>query len=1028
MGFDISRSTFNSWNDYLGVVMQQGRVHLDSDWNELIDEFFRRIQTGALDAIGLAGVPSTTPQAFQIGSYTDQSGTTHLTIGVGRIYLGGLLAENHGSRTGTPIWDAALAEWTGDPTLAALWDPVLAGTWEPALAEWTGSQGVPLDYTSQPYLPGATLPTSRGPFLVYLDVWQRDVSYLIDPNLVDKAVGVDTTGRRQTVWQVKLLDVSAVTGGVDPSTPDSTIIAANPIWANVVLPSQSQLTVPPTGHTGQENQLYRVQIHQGGTAAAAPVTSYPLPPGTASFKWSRENASVTTSVIAITPVTNSAGNTVSQLTVQSLGRDQVLGFKPGDWIEIIDNYLELNPSQTTGQAQAGELHQIVSVNPAALTLTLDTAVTAIFPVTNGPLDPTRYTRIVRWDQAGTVYESDGQTVWTDLTGSGVASTPAPGIPVPLQGTPVLLENGIAVTFSLPQANGSPLAFRTGDYWTFAARAADGSVEPLNNAPPAGIRHHSCRLGIFSASTTSDFRTVFQTAANPAIQVLGLILVGSGAPLVQDGNFTAQSLTNGIGVVCNVPIAINPKINTVAFDINQTQPPWQIAAPWNSTTLYTPGEVVSNDGYYYYCIASNINQSPSNASFWIPEQFNCPFFTVTVDVPTSVGPPAGTFTPQALSASVSVSNNTLVWTPTPTALSALENEFSASSVAPPPFLARLRVKGNCITAVNNPNMYLNGAGDGRSFADYETWFWLTAQPPISLSQSSLSFGAVMLTTTSAAQAITLTNNNTTAVNPSPTLGGTNSADFTITSNTCAASVPAGGNCSFSVTFTPVAVGQRTAQVNISGSTDTVVLLGVGAQPQASASPSSLPPFGNILLTDSSSQIVTLANTSSGVSQWPLTVSSIAIQPTGTEPGSGDFSQTNSCIPPGGNGVLQPGAQCTITVQFTPSATGARSAQLVITHNAPGSPISIGLSGSGIKAKDTKEKEKEIIKDRKDAKEVEKAVVEKAVVVESVARTNAGGSAAAATETVPAGTAAAGDESGTRKAFISPEERPPLKPPT
>ena len=72
MGFDISRSTFNSWNDYLGVVMQQGRVHQDSDWNELIDEFLRRLQAGALDAIGLCGVPSTTPQAFQIGFYTDQ--------------------------------------------------------------------------------------------------------------------------------------------------------------------------------------------------------------------------------------------------------------------------------------------------------------------------------------------------------------------------------------------------------------------------------------------------------------------------------------------------------------------------------------------------------------------------------------------------------------------------------------------------------------------------------------------------------------------------------------------------------------------------------------------------------------------------------------------------------------------------------------------------------------------------------------------------------------------------------------------
>jgi hypothetical protein len=31
MSFDNSRYTFNPWNDFLGVVMQQGRVQLDSD-------------------------------------------------------------------------------------------------------------------------------------------------------------------------------------------------------------------------------------------------------------------------------------------------------------------------------------------------------------------------------------------------------------------------------------------------------------------------------------------------------------------------------------------------------------------------------------------------------------------------------------------------------------------------------------------------------------------------------------------------------------------------------------------------------------------------------------------------------------------------------------------------------------------------------------------------------------------------------------------------------------------------------------
>ena len=34
MSFDASRFPFDPWKDFAGVVMQQGRVQLDSDWNE----------------------------------------------------------------------------------------------------------------------------------------------------------------------------------------------------------------------------------------------------------------------------------------------------------------------------------------------------------------------------------------------------------------------------------------------------------------------------------------------------------------------------------------------------------------------------------------------------------------------------------------------------------------------------------------------------------------------------------------------------------------------------------------------------------------------------------------------------------------------------------------------------------------------------------------------------------------------------------------------------------------------------------
>ena len=100
MTFDTSRSTFDPWKDYAAVVMEQGRVQLDSDWNEWLAEVSRRTRAGTLDLVGRAAYPPTTPFAFQITASV--TGTTNsLTIGRGRMYVDGLLAENHGNPVAT---------------------------------------------------------------------------------------------------------------------------------------------------------------------------------------------------------------------------------------------------------------------------------------------------------------------------------------------------------------------------------------------------------------------------------------------------------------------------------------------------------------------------------------------------------------------------------------------------------------------------------------------------------------------------------------------------------------------------------------------------------------------------------------------------------------------------------------------------------------------------------------------------------------------------------------------------------------
>ena len=62
----------------------------------------------------------------------------------------------------------------------------------------------------------------------------------------------------------------------------------------------------------------------------------------------------------------------------------------------------------------------------------------------------------------------------------------------MAGTAIVLEDGVQVSFDADPAGGS---FHVGDYWVFAARTADASVEQLVDEPPRGVTHHYCRLGI-----------------------------------------------------------------------------------------------------------------------------------------------------------------------------------------------------------------------------------------------------------------------------------------------------------------------------------------------------------------------------------------------------------------------------------------------------------------------------------------------------------------------------------------------------
>jgi len=83
-----------------------------------------------------------------------------------------------------------------------------------------------------------------------------------------------------------------------------------------------------------------------------------------------------------------------------------------------------------------------------------------------------------------------------------------------------------------------------------------------------------------------------------------------------------------------------------------------------------------------------------------------------------------------------------------------------------------------------------------------------------------------------------------------------------------------------------------------------------------------------------QIVTITSTGNE----SLTISSVAINPTGTP-----LSETDTCMT---NPVLTPGASCQVSVSYAPSSVGTTQAALVIADNASGSPQSVSLTGSAV----------------------------------------------------------------------------------
>ena len=217
----------------------------------------------------------------------------------------------------------------------------------------------------------------------------------------------------------------------------------------------------------------------------------------------------------------------------------------------------------------------------------------------------------------------------------------------------------------------------------------------------------------------------------------------------------------------------------------------------------------------------------------------------------------------------------------------------------------------------------------------------AAPIAGAAPATLTFASTTVGVTTAAQTVTLSNTGNAALALSAI--ASSSPAFVVSGGSCASggSVSAGSNCTVMLSFKPTAAGAASGTLtfshNASPNISTVALSGTGAAaaPIASLTPSALS-FAQVLASTSSNQTVTLSNT--GLA--PLAISTIGIG--GAQASEFARAAASTCA---NGGSIAPGASCSVLINFTPTAAGARSASLSIAHNATGSPSLVTLSGTG-----------------------------------------------------------------------------------
>lgn len=375
MHADLTRWTFDPALGYRSVLMQQGRVLLDAEWNEQAEITAHHDRVRTEDVVGPAGGAEPTdggPGPFALvalpgGGPPDGTGWTDLAVAPGRYYVDGVLAAAPpNAATASGAWPLA-----NQPHLRTI------------------SSGVTAD-------PGLTEPGDDGRYAAWLEVFDHLVTADERPQLLESALGgPDTAAREQTVWQVRIApigdEVCSGLAATEPTAPRRMVAALREADDDV----DPCRIVGGGGYQRLENQLYRVEVCDAGTEPR--------------FVWSRENGSVVAGLLGLgaTAVTGAD----SALTIDRPGRDEELSIRQGDLVEVTsaDRRLRGVPGFLAVVEQAGDLVLHVAWDGGAPT--------SVAALGSAPV-------VRRWDGG----PARLRTTATDLEGGITVRFPAGGTP------------------------------------------------------------------------------------------------------------------------------------------------------------------------------------------------------------------------------------------------------------------------------------------------------------------------------------------------------------------------------------------------------------------------------------------------------------------------------------------------------------------------------------------------------------------------------------------------------------------------